>query len=117
MACFTCISPVFKSLSRAAAKAASARVRALGGLAVHPRWQQRAEICERCPMRVIAGGRTYCGSPFLRKIERDPAVDGCGCPTLAKARDPHEHCPLNARFAPAVRQGDACDCRWCVQQD
>lgn len=114
MACFTCISPVFKSLSRAAAKAAGARMRALGGLRVHPDWQRRAEMCEQCPLRMIVKGRTYCGSPFLRKIDRDPAVDGCGCPTVAKARDPHEHCPLTPRFTPATTHGSDCDCRWCA---
>ncbi len=113
MGCFSCITPGFKALSRAAAKATAARLRALGRLTVHPHWQERAEMCERCPMRVIASGRTYCGSPFLQKIDRDPATDGCGCPTIAKAKDPSEHCPLTPRYTPATRHASACDCRWC----
>jgi hypothetical protein len=123
MPCFTCGSSTgflgsragaFAALSRAAAKSASARLRAMRVLPVRVDWPARAAACERCPLRVVAAGVSHCGTPFLQKIDRDPATDGCGCPTIAKAKDPAEHCPLNPRHQPASETAGACDCKWCV---
>lgn len=115
MACTSCggISTVFKTLSRAAAKAAGEKLRRMKVLRISQDWVRRAEICERCPLRVTHQGISYCGSPLLRKVMRDPAIDGCGCPTHAKARDPNEHCPLNRYYQPSTNDGETCDCRWC----
>jgi hypothetical protein len=104
---------VFAALSRAAAKSASARLRNLGVLRGRVDWATRAATCERCPLRVVAGGTSYCGTPFLRKVNRDAALDGCGCPTIAKAKDPREHCPVNARHQAAQTSRLGCDCKWC----
>ena len=122
--CLTCggsrSSLGFAALSRAAAKAAGARLRRLGALSTHPQWAARAAVCERCPVRVGRAGVSYCGTPFLNRlgadVERDPA-DGCGCPTREKARDPSEHCPLDGRHRPAARAGAACNCKWCEMQE
>src|SRR5262249_7210685 len=84
MSCLTCgrgrFSIGFAALSRAAAKAAGARLRRLGALATHPDWSARAVVCERCPVRVVRAGVSYCGKPFLNRFgdneDRDPA-DGC----------------------------------------
>jgi hypothetical protein len=121
MACFSCGSTtlgsrpgVFAALSRAAAKSASAKLRAMRVLPVRRDWAARAAACERCAMRVVSRGVTHCGTPFLQKVDRDPASDGCGCPTVAKAKDPNEHCPVNARHQPATNVGGRCDCRWCA---
>jgi hypothetical protein len=76
-------------------------------------WAAHAAICERCPMRVVAHSITYCGTPFLQKIDRDPVTDGCGCPTVAKAKDASEHCPVNARHDAATRTSGRCNCKWC----
>jgi hypothetical protein len=114
MGMLTCCGSGFAPLARAAAKSAAARLRRLGIALVHPRWEQRAAICERCPMRVIHRGSSYCGTPFLRQVERDPAVDGCGCPTVEKARSPAEHCPLTPRHLPAAQLARGCTCRWCA---
>lgn len=114
MPCFSCgISSGFKSLSRAAAKAAGEKLRRMRVLRVSQDWVRRAEICERCPMRVIHKGVSYCGSPLLRKVVREPTIDGCGCPTIAKARDPSEHCPITRAFQAPTRRGEQCDCKWC----
>src|SRR5438552_3738335 len=43
----------FVTLSRAAARYASAIVRRAGAGAVHPDWHVRAAVCEQCPMRVF----------------------------------------------------------------
>jgi hypothetical protein len=111
------MSLVLGSLSRAAFKFTSAVFRRAGVAAVHPDWAARAAVCERCPLRVIAGNVSYCGQPYYRKLDREEAEDGCGCPTRDKARDPDEHCPLTARHqassAPAERAGP-CDCKWCA---
>jgi hypothetical protein len=122
MACFTCGSATylgsrpgaFAALSRAAAKSAAAKLRGLRVLPVRIDWPARAAACERCPMRVVANNVSYCGTPFLRKPDRDPFVDGCGCPTIAKAKDPKEHCPLTASHRPATAAPERCDCKWCV---
>ena len=42
------------------------------------------------------------GLDLLAQIDRDPVIDGCGCPTIDKAKSPEEHCPLNARHQPAI---------------
>ena len=118
MACFSCLrhglSPVFKSLSRAAAKSAKAKLRATGLMRVHPDVETREAVCRRCPMRQVYGGVSYCGSPLLRKVQRDPVMEGCGCPIADKAADPSEHCPITITFDRPHRAGEACDCRWCV---
>jgi hypothetical protein len=122
MACVSCNSAVlgsrpgvFAALSRAAAKSAGAKLRAMRLMLARPDWPARAEVCERCPMRVVACGVSYCGTPFLRKVDRDPVVDGCGCPTIVKAKDPGEHCPVNRSNQAAKRGGHGgCDCRWCA---
>lgn len=115
MAIFSCCrSDTFRLLSRAAAKSASARWRQLGMSSIHPHWADRAQACERCPLRVISKGISYCGDPFLEKIHRDPQLDGCGCPTRAKAKGPKEHCPLDSHHMPAVQDSNGCNCKWCV---
>jgi hypothetical protein len=118
MSVFACCSAsTFKTLSRAAAKSAAAKFRQLGVGSVHPRWTVRAQICERCPMRVIARGISYCGDPFLERIHRDPQVHGCGCPTRAKAQSRSEHCPLDPSHAPAITIQGKCTCKWCAGGD
>src|SRR6266480_7618919 len=82
----------FVTLSRAAARYASAIVRRAGAGAVHPDWHVRAAVCEQCPMRVIVGSVSYCGQPLYKKRHRE-VEEGCGCPTRDKARSPEEHCP------------------------
>lgn len=120
MACLRCtsfssrLSPIFATLSRSAAKAAGAHLRRMGRLTVASNWAHRAETCERCPMRVIEKNRTYCGRPLLRKIEREPAIDGCGCPVNDKAKSPDEHCPLSTNHQPAQVIDGHCTCKWCA---
>jgi hypothetical protein len=94
------------------AKAASARLRNLGAGRVATDWSTRAQICARCPMQVIHNGVAHCGTPFLRKIDRDPVLDGCGCPVNDKARSPGEHCPVDGRFQLPVAE-PRCNCKWC----
>jgi hypothetical protein len=106
----------FATISRAAAKAAGARLRNLRMLRVAPDWARKASICETCPMRVIRRGVSYCGDPFLDKLDRDVTVEGCGCPCQAKARSPNEHCPLNPSHRPAERTAHACNCKWCASK-
>ena len=113
MSVFTSCCSTFATLSRAAAKGASSRLREMGLLKERVDWARRAEICERCPLRVIHQKRSYCGRPFLQQIERDPTIDGCGCPVRAKAIDPEEHCPLTVRHLPSTNEGATCDCKWC----
>ena len=107
------ISATFRDLSRAAAKSAAARMREAGLLPVRVDWVRRATECERCPLRVIRCGVSYCGKPFLNQISRQPEVDGCGCPTRVKAKAPDEHCPLNSQNRAAAPTGKTCDCKWC----
>jgi hypothetical protein len=113
MGCFSCVRSL-ATLWRGAAKHAAARCRTLGLAAVAPHWAARAAICERCPLRVVRRGVSYCGTPLLDKLDRDPVIDGCGCPTRDKARAPGEHCPVNVhhRAARIASQRD-CDCKWC----
>jgi hypothetical protein len=67
-------------------------------------------------MRVIVKGVSHCGRPFTQQIRRDPAIDGCGCPTIAKAKDPGEHCPVDNAFRPATNAEGHCTCRWCAKE-
>jgi hypothetical protein len=111
----TCCANPFKTLSRAAAKAAASRWRQMGMAPVHPNWARRAAVCETCPLRVAHRAVSYCGRPFLDQIQRDPQIDGCGCPTIAKAKSPDEHCPLNSSHRPAtLTVGGRCTCKWCA---
>jgi hypothetical protein len=97
------------------ASAASARIRRMGIGATAVDWTSRAAICETCPMRVIRRGVSYCGTPFLQNIDRDPVIHGCGCPTRDKAKSPDEHCPVDRHFKLAVLTGDRCSCQWCAR--
>jgi hypothetical protein len=114
MACFSCGSTSFRSISAAMAKAASARLRNLGVGRTAIDWTARAAVCERCPMRVVHRGTSYCGTPFLQMLDRDPAIDGCGCPTRDKAKSPDEHCPVDRAFQLPVMQAGRCNCKWCA---
>src|SRR6266704_6735557 len=102
----------FATLSRAAARYASAIVRRAGIGAVHPDWHVRAAVCEQCPMRMIVGNVSYCGQPLHKKRHRE-VEEGCGCPTREKARSPEEHCPLTATHRRATTLAGSCDCKWC----
>src|SRR5690348_4987586 len=102
MAMFCCRPAVWATLSRGAAKAAAARLRRLGGLTAVADWQTRASVCETCALRVVRRGTSYCGRPLLERVDRDPAMDGCGCPTIDKAKTPGEHCPVDGRHGPAM---------------
>jgi len=92
---------------------AMSRLRRMGLRSIHPDWQQRAAVCELCPMRVIRCGVSYCGNPFLEQIDRDPTTDGCGCPCREKAQAPAEHCPIDSRHQAARRGQTCCSCKWC----
>ena len=85
----------------------------MGIVAVHRDWVARATVCERCPLRVVSGGKSYCGNPLLQQVHREVSVDGCGCPTREKARSPEEHCPLTVSHRAARVGSGACDCKWC----
>ncbi len=114
MALLTCCTGGFRTLSRAAAKAAKAKLREIGLDATAPDWADRAAECERCPLRVIRANISYCGRPLLERVDRDVANDGCGCPTGAKAKSPEEHCPLDRTHQAARRLTDgSCTCKWC----
>jgi len=114
MACPFCRSGVFATLSRAAAKSAASQLRRIQFLPVEPSWSRRAAICERCPMRVVHRGISYCGRPFTHQIARESSVDGCGCPTKDKAKSADEHCPLALNHRPATKMGGHCNCKWCI---
>ena len=103
----------FRALGRAAAKSTAAHLRRAGLLPVRVDWPRRAEICERCPLRIVRKGISYCGNPFLEQIDRDPSTEGCGCPTRDKARSPAEHCPLTQHNRPAQTLAGRCNCKWC----
>src|SRR5271165_1021302 len=106
---------VTRALLEALGKFAAARLRQVGALRVHPRWETRAAVCERCPIRVVRCGISYCGNPLLKQIDRDPALDGCGCPCRDKAKSPDEHCPVNGRHQAAASDGRGCSCKWCAE--
>jgi len=108
-----CCTNRFAILSRAAAKSFAAKVRRVGMGARSADWARRASICETCHLRAIVRGVSYCGTPLLRQIDRDPVLHGCGCPTRAKAQSPGEHCPLTIRNLPATHPDGRCDCKWC----
>jgi hypothetical protein len=97
-------------------KFAAARLRGVGALKVHPDWKARATVCERCPLRVISCGVSYCGNPLLRQTDREPAVDGCGCACRDKAKSPSEHCPIDSHHQPAARRANNCSCKWCAAE-
>jgi hypothetical protein len=94
-------------------KFATARLRQVGAARVHPQWEDRAEVCERCSLRVVSCGASFCGNPFLKQLDRDPAVDGCGCPCRDKAKSPGEHCPVDAHYQAAEQLAGECNCKWC----
>jgi hypothetical protein len=114
MSVFSGCCGVLATLSRAAAKSTAARLRRLRIGSVHPHWVRRASVCEQCPLRVISCGQSYCGRPLLEHVRRDPVIDGCGCPTIAKAKDPAEHCPLDAHHRRARSMAGRCSCKWCA---
>lgn len=101
------------TLARAAGKAATSKLRLAGFVPEANDWAAKAEVCERCPIRVVKCTVSYCGQPLLRNLVRDPVTDGCGCPTRAKAKDPAEHCPITPRHD-ASTGGPDCQCKWCV---
>lgn len=105
---------VVGQMSRAAFKAIRSQFRRLRLAPVDPRWPAKAEICLRCPLRVIEGKTVYCGKPYLHKPDRVDALDGCGCPVNAKAKDRTEHCPINWQHTAAAQPPRRCDCKWCV---
>src|SRR3954451_22946880 len=111
MSAFACCRSGFATLSRAAAKAASAQLRRLSILPTHQDWASRAAICERCHLRVLHAEVSYCGRPLLSQIDRNPVEDGCGCPTREKAKSPEEHCPLDVRNQPARTERERCSCK------
>ncbi len=113
MSVFSSCCSGFAALSMAAAKSAAAKFRAMGVGKEHVDWAARAVICERCPLRVVERNVSYCGKPFLKKIDRDETLDGCGCPVRAKAKDPDEHCPITPRHLPATQDSKRCNCKWC----
>src|SRR4051794_20779013 len=94
------------TLSRAAGKFVGAIARRAGASGTYADWAARAVICERCPMRVVAGRVSYCGQPLQRMPVRDDAEDGCGCPTHDKAQSADEHCPLTVRNQRSSAGGD-----------
>jgi hypothetical protein len=104
---------ITRCLLEAVGKFATARLRQVGAMRVHPQWEERAAACERCALRVVSCGVSYCGNPFLKQIERDPAVEGCGCPCHDKAKSAGEHCPIDARYHPARTAEGECNCKWC----
>jgi hypothetical protein len=90
-----------------------ARLQTIGWLRSAVDWENRAKTCERCHLRVIRCGVSYCGQPFLKQIDRDEAVDGCGCPCRDKAKSRSEHCPIDHRQQPAQKSAGGCSCKWC----
>jgi hypothetical protein len=102
------------ALANAVAKAAGAFIRRYGLTSVADGWEVKAAVCERCHLRVVKCGVSYCGKPFLRQIDRELAVDGCGCPCREKAKTPGEHCPLDGSNLPSLQADGACNCKWCT---
>lgn len=105
----------YQILLHAGVKKLRSLVRSVGGVPTYPGWQARAEICARCPVAVTIKGHLYCGRPLLSDLHRRPE-EGCGCPILAKAKDPAEHCPVSPQLL-AASQGASpsspCACKWC----
>ena len=104
----------FVTLSRAAAKAGAAKLRRFGVAPIAADWTRRAAICERCPLRAVIGGVSYCGTPLLNQLDRNPVYDGCGCPCRDKAKSPSEHCPLDRHHRASQQFDGQCTCKWCV---
>jgi hypothetical protein len=104
-----------RQILEALARFATAQMRRLGIGAISPHWQARAAVCEQCPMRVLRCGVSYCGKPFLQMVNRDPALDGCGCPCHDKAKSPSEHCPIDPSHRAATTDGGHCTCKWCLE--
>lgn len=103
-------------LTQAGVKRLGSVFRSGGMLSEHPEWKERLEICSRCPLSVVEKKHVYCGKPFLRQINRHEPTEGCGCPILAKAKDPAEHCPRNRLFDASTKtDADTCDCTWCSE--
>ncbi|MGC4032284.1 MAG: hypothetical protein QM754_11245 [Tepidisphaeraceae bacterium] len=84
------------TLARAAGKAATSKLRLAGFVPEANDWAAKAEICERCPLRVVKCTVSYCGQPLLRNLVRDPVTDGCGCPTLRQGERPVGALPHHA---------------------
>jgi hypothetical protein len=98
----------------AGAKKAASLIRSLGLVGVHPQWQARTELCVRCPIATSTHKGLFCGQPFLTHPHRKPE-QGCGCPILAKAKDPKEHCPVDP-FLIAIPDPPPlppCPGKWC----
>lgn len=114
MPCLRC-QPLL-TLARAGAKKAASLVRALGMTGVHPAWEARTQICVRCPIATSTPKGLFCGPPLLTQLNRRPE-QGCGCPVLAKAKDPEEHCPVDAGLTgvpdPRPTPPTPCPCKWC----
>ena len=91
----------------------AARLQTVGLLKTAVDWETRAKTCDRCHLRVIRCGVSYCGQPFLQQIDRDEATEGCGCPCRAKAKARTEHCPIDPRQHPAQKTPAGCSCKWC----
>jgi hypothetical protein len=102
------------AIVNAARKAAGSLIRRYGLAPVAQGWEIKAALCERCHLRVAQCSVSYCGKPYLRQIDRDPSVDGCGCPCHEKAKTPGEHCPLDGQNRPSVTSDSACNCKWCT---
>jgi hypothetical protein len=115
MLAFVSCCPSLASLSRGFAKATAARLRSLGisRRAAPDIIDARLRTCSRCPLAVVHKGATYCGTPLLQKLVRQPEIDGCGCPLSKKAADPDEHCPIDAVHSASRRDRGGCSCKWC----
>jgi len=102
------------SLSRAALKSAGALVRRYGLTPVAEGWEAKAALCERCHLRVVRCGTSYCGKPYLQMIDRVESIDGCGCACHEKAKTPGEHCPLDTQNRASKQGPEGCNCKWCL---
>lgn len=103
-------------LSRAAAKAASAKLRSAGfARQTDPQIQRaRLNFCQTCPLATVTRKGVHCGRPLLQHVARDPSLHGCGCPIAAKSADPTEHCPIDRIGNPATQDHNGCTCKWCA---
>ena len=107
--------PLLAVLTSAAIKKTASLFRSFGGSSFHPDWEARASVCARCPIAHRHGKHLYCGKPLIHQPVRPPEA-GCGCPIIAKAQDPAEHCPLTAQYLPTDLPTDttSCPCQWCA---
>ena len=108
---------MFRSLSRAAARYASSKLRSARVLPTAGDWEARAGVCARCPLYTVQNKVAYCGRPYLEGALDRGAELGCGCPIGAKARSPGEHCPVTVRYEAASQEGGRCDCKWCAARE